>query len=227
MTMEGRINEKNSVQNDTADMRTVTTIAQGFLRAVSVLMLCWISINSNFSWSQTLLRGDQLKTIHSFNHNEFAAAKVVIKTWQETFDARSRFHISFFGYYDKPEFVRGFMQEIKVFDGLKAISVYDWDSADCSLEKVILAQDKGSEVFLIISDRSTDADNKIITPQNKPAPQHIRIFKLTSNNDEIESSEHTRDYFKKIADEKGKSAVCEAADVYRQMLIIFNQSIKY
>ncbi len=195
-------------------------------RLTSTLLFCWFSINSNLSWSQTLIRGDQLKTINSFDHNEFAAAKVITKTWQETFDDRRRFHISFFGYYDEPEFVRGFMQEIRVFDGSKTVSVYDWDSADCSLEKAILVRDKGPDVYLIISDRLFGTGSKKITPQNEPAPQIIRFFKLTSNANEIESSDHTRDYFKKITEEQGDIAVCEATDVYRQMLIIFNKLIK-
>jgi len=199
--------------------------AKSFLHLVSTVLLCWFSINSNSSWSQTLLRGDQLKSINSFDHDEFAETKVAIKAWQETFDGRSRFQISFFGYYDEPEFVRGFMQEIRVFDGAKTISVYDWDSADCSLEKVMLVRDKGSDVYLIISDRSPDPRDKRILPQNKPEQQKIRIFKLASNesDNEVESSDHTRNYFKKIAEEQGKTSACEAVDVYRQMSIVFKK----
>lgn len=63
----------------------------------------------------------------------------IYKTWQESFDGNSRFKFQFFGIYDEPLAARKFPHEILVFDGNSKIDVRDWDSADCSIEKIILA----------------------------------------------------------------------------------------
>jgi hypothetical protein len=189
-----------------------------------VVCLLFISVPNSVCWAQTTLRGDQLKTLNSFDKGEFGAIRVITKTWHEAFDGWNRFHISFFGYYSDPEIVRGFMQEIGIFDGSQPIEVYDWDTADCSLEKMMLIRNRDYKVYLITGSRTFVPGDTRIVPQNEPQPQIVRIFELVPNSSG--SPGFPRAYFTKIIETTtGKQAVCEAADVHRMMKGIFEDFI--
>ena len=194
------------------------------IRLIQLIIGCLFLFVCGVAGAQEVIRGDQLETITSYGKGELASIRTVIKSWQESFDASNRFQISFFGYYPEPAIARNFMQEIKVFDGSKPVNVYDWDSADCCLEKMTLIRDKLKIVYLITAGRTFGffTDKGDIFPQNEPSPQTIRIYMLVGNSGDLG---FPRNYFKKIAEAKGIGTACKSSDVYSIMRKFFNENI--
>ncbi len=200
-----------------------------------LLMLCLAFVLSNSARANeapVVVTGEQLKqSITSYDNNEFGPIKVVTKVWNDgigTLNRSRRFQISF---YQKGEVAISkdkFLTTLMVLDREKPISdgeeilfndqtpIYDWDSAECSLEKMMLLKKNGT-VYLAVAYRSEKDDATERTPQPEPAPQHIKIFKLVD-----EPVWH----FQRVAQEKTKASVCEAGDVYKEMQKFADSTIK-
>lgn len=197
-------------------IRIVFHLNQTKIKLIIISLVCLFSVLCGSSWAQSSIGSDQLKSINQFEKGEFGAVKVVTKAWRETFDPQSRFDISFFGYFDEPEDVRDLMQEILVFNGKEQIRVYDWDSADCSIEKMMLIKEKDSTVYLLIGGRVGISGEGEVIPLSDPAPETIIIYQLVANH--FNAVGYPRCYFQKVTETITESRVCGANDVYNFML---------
>jgi hypothetical protein len=158
--------------------------------------------------------------------NDFSTINVITKSWDDTYDARRRFHFSFYGYYGEPSAYRNYMQDIKVYDDSHPIDIYDWDTpGDCSIEKMMIIKDKHSDVYLIIADRAEPETSNII-PSDVAEPQRIRVFKLTHNEGGKESIGRPLSYFYQVAEVTSDEKACAAKDVYKIMDNFMSKSIE-
>ncbi len=175
------------------------------------------------------IRGDQLdQSINSYTNDELGPLAVVIKAWNDTYDARSRFDISF--YSSVPEFHNArsaFLQTIRIYDGNKDIQVHDWDSAECSLEKIVLVR-KQASIYLVVANRSSTDKSTEIIPQNAPAPQTLRLFQLTEVGKASLQQGHgkSRVFFQKVTEHKTTDELCSADEVYRAMQTFADETVK-
>lgn len=182
--------------------------------------------------SALILTGNQLtKSVAFYNKDEFGPIKAVTKFWNSgigPLNRTRRFQISF---YDRIEIgvpKEEFLRTIMVLDREKPpgddedipfqdqTPVYDWNSADCSLQKVMLIK-KNDSVYLIVAYRSDSDESKDITSQAQPSPLLIKLFKLVESNSS---------YFLRISEHESSKPVCDASDVYKEMKIIANSSLK-
>lgn len=188
--------------------------------ALLVSALCLITV-TGISWSQELLQGDQLKSINQFDGNELGQVRVITKSWYEengSLNRFKRFDFSFYGYSNEVRAsARGFMQDIKVYDGTQPVDVSDWDtSSDCSLAKMLIMKSRALSVFLITAHRISSEGSDII-PNSEPAPQKIVVFKLVDNKGPNEHERLTRSYFQKISEATSEEKACTDKDVYKLM----------
>ncbi len=105
------------------------------------------------------------------------------------------------------------MESITIYDGKKEINVFDWDSADCSLEKILLAKDdSNNNIYLFVANREWPEKLKDMLPQTEPSPERIKIFQLVKN---IKHEfERPQSYFEKISEYKTKEYACTGEEVY-------------
>lgn len=174
------------------------------------------------STAQTIIRGNEMKATNIVGRGTRPELNGIYKTWQESFDGNSRFKFQFFGIYDEPLAARKFPHEILVFDGNSKIDVRDWDSADCSIEKIILAIPDEKKIFLVVATRATSESIDII-PQNNPMPQIIKLYELRKNNDSAPG--YSNYFFRKISQVKTSRLACDESDVYGLMENFIHQSV--
>lgn len=175
---------------------------------VSFLLLMGMSQPSQ---AQSVIHGD-IAPVKFPLHAETKKRIAILKSWQESFDGRSRFKFEFFSYFSDPEIARLQAQDVPVFDGEKPVEIYDWDTADCSYQKMALLESGNSKLFLITAVRLPSASREI-QPQYLPALQRINVFELIDNKESIPGL--PRRYFKKTMSAEGGRAVCERDDVYK------------
>jgi hypothetical protein len=168
-----------------------------------------------------IIRGSELASQTELHDKGLGSLSHVAKSWDERFDGRSRFNIEFYGRSSTPGVAIDYLQKIAVLDGGMEISVHDWDTADCSLEKAEIIGTPESSVFLVIGSRNPDVPGRQITPQYERAPQSVRVFRLRQNS--AETPGVTRTYFDKVFETKETKGACVDSDVYNVMESVFKQ----
>lgn len=196
------------------------------------------------SGGMVILRGDQLtQSVTTFDKGEFGPIKVVAKLWEDGFgdlDRSRRFHIFFDTYteiYDGAENVKHtFLQPIMVLDRERPVGgeeevlfqdqipIYDWDSADCSLQKMMLITKNGT-TYLAVAYRSHKDHTAEMTPQSERAPQNIKLYKLIYN-PPTNLNDRFFGYFMKISEHKTKASACSAEEVYQQIKTFADSTLK-
>jgi hypothetical protein len=174
-----------------------------------------------------IVKGEGLdKSITAYDEGELGPIKSVLKVWNETYDARSHFDILLYGYFPQIRNPgRLFFQAIKIFDGKTEVQIHDWDSADCSLEKMMLIKSRSS-VYLVLAHRSSKENSTEIISQNAPAPEVLRLFELTEVGKAKNEYGKSHIFFQKTAERKTTEGFCGADEIYSAMQKFADEAMK-
>jgi hypothetical protein len=102
----------------------------------------------------------------------------IIRLWDERFSELSRYQVIFAQRAGAPASATPRETLMQVWRGNTELHLFDWNSADCALQK-IQVRTRNGEVYLLVSTRRLSSET--IQPQSAPAVQDIEIFKLVDN----------------------------------------------
>jgi len=142
---------------------------------------------------------------------------MILKTWVDESDARSRFEIRVFTLLRSPAALAGYYADVGVFDGEQRITPIEQESADCSVSQTAFFsyETANGPIIEMVTAQRIEGTGLAIPVQTNPRPQQLRLYLLRHNVNSTPGK--PRLWFQMVSERQTNAAMCDSNAVHSAM----------
>ncbi|WP_024514559.1 hypothetical protein [Bradyrhizobium sp. Tv2a-2] len=166
-------------------------------------------------WLQPCAAREEVKLTQSITllRDSPSGVRMIMKTWVNESDSRSRFVIDLFSKAKSVQPQASYYERVSNFSAGKQVELSIWDAPDCAISQTMVFRVKsksGDRLVVGTADRAPPKGD--LVPQDQPIPQRIRVFVPKTNPDEDEPGKSSV-WFDAVVEGVSDQSLCSQDEV--------------